>query len=70
METIRNLKELPLLNEKEKNKCKVEDFEDYDALLVMSETAKLRKLIIKRGILEILILLYLIITPIRYKHIR
>jgi hypothetical protein len=27
METIRKVEELSLLNEKEKNKCKVEDFE-------------------------------------------
>jgi DNA-binding HxlR family transcriptional regulator len=70
METIRNLKELPLLNEKEKNRCKVEDFEGYDALLVMSETAKMRKLITKRGTLEILIPLCCTTNPVRHKQFR
>jgi DNA-binding HxlR family transcriptional regulator len=69
METIRNTKELPLLNEKE-NKCKVEDFEGYDALLLMSETAKLRKLITKRGTLEILIPLCCTTNPVRHKQFR
>ena len=52
METITKKKEkgLPVLN---KNmEC---DFEGYDASLLMSETAKLRNLITKRGALEILI---------------
>ena len=31
------------------------EFENYDALLLMSETLKMRKLITKRGTLEILI---------------
>jgi|SRR5215216_2016065 DNA-binding HxlR family transcriptional regulator len=69
METIRNVKELPLLNEKE-NKCKAEDFEGYDALLLMSETAKLRKLITKRGTLEILIPLCCTTNPVRHKRFR
>ena len=44
METIskRKLKDLPVL--KENANC---NFEDYDALLLMSETAKLRNLITK-----------------------
>ena len=52
METIskRKEKELPVIN---KNlEC---NFEGYDASLLMSETAKLRSLITKRGTLEILI---------------
>ena len=69
METIRNIKELSLLNEKE-NKCKVEDFEGYDALLLMSETAKLRKLITKRGTLEILIPLCCTTNPVRHKQFK
>jgi DNA-binding HxlR family transcriptional regulator len=69
METIRNTKEIPLLNEKE-NKCKFEDFEGYDALLLMSETAKLRKLITKRGTLEILIPLCCTTNPVRHKQFR
>ena len=53
METINKGKEegLPVLN---KNvDC---NFEGYNASLLMSETAKLRNLITKRGTLEILIL--------------
>src|ERR671921_2275540 len=69
METIRNTKKLPLLNEKE-NKCNIEDFEGYDALLLMSETAKLRKLITKRGTLEILIPLCCTINPVRHLTFR
>jgi DNA-binding HxlR family transcriptional regulator len=69
METIRNIKELSLLNEKE-NKCKVEDFEGYDALLLMSETARLRKLITKRGTLEILIPLCCTTNPVRHKQFK
>src|SRR5918999_1516902 len=69
METIRNTKKLPLLNEKEK-KCNIDDFEGYDALLLMSETAKLRKLITKRGTLEILIPLCCSTNPVRHKQFR
>ena len=52
METIgkKRRKELPILQENAN--C---NFEGYDALLLMSETAKLRTLITKRGTLEILI---------------
>jgi DNA-binding HxlR family transcriptional regulator len=69
METMRNTKKLPLLNEKEK-KCNIDDFEGYDALLLMSETAKLRKLITKRGTLEILIPLCCTTSPVRHKQFR
>ena len=69
METIRNTKKLPLVNEKE-NKCNIDDFEGYDALLLMSETAKLRKLITKRGTLEILIPLCCTTNPVRHKQFR
>ena len=52
METIgkKKTKELPVIQENAN--C---NFEGYDALLLMSETAKLRTLITKRGTLEILI---------------
>jgi hypothetical protein len=54
METISRSKErgkgLPILN-----KNLERSFEGYDASLLMSETAKLRSLITKRGTLEILI---------------
>jgi DNA-binding HxlR family transcriptional regulator len=69
METISKRKErgkgLPVLN---KNiDC---DFEGYDASLLMSETAKLRSLITKRGTLEILIPLCCTTDPVRHKQFR
>lgn len=45
-------------------------FEGYDASSLMSETAKLRNLITKRGTLEILIPLCCSIQPVRYKKFR
>ncbi|MGB7678792.1 MAG: helix-turn-helix domain-containing protein [Nitrososphaeraceae archaeon] len=67
METIskRKEKELPVLN---KNlEC---NFEGYDSILLMSETAKLRSLITKRGTLEILIPLCCTTDPVRHKQFR
>jgi DNA-binding HxlR family transcriptional regulator len=67
METIsrRMEKKLPVLN---KNlEC---NFEGYDASLLMSETAKLRNLITKRGTLEILIPLCCTTHPVRHKKFR
>jgi DNA-binding HxlR family transcriptional regulator len=69
METISKRKErgkgLPVLN---KNlEC---NFEGYDASLLMSETAKLRSLITKRGTLEILIPLCCTTNPVRHKQFR
>jgi len=40
------------------------DFEGYDAISLMTETAKLRKLITKRGTLEILIPLCCTTNPV------
>jgi DNA-binding HxlR family transcriptional regulator len=66
METIRKAgKELSL--PKMEEKC---EFQDYDAILLMSETAKMRKLITKRGTLEILIPLCCSTNPVRYKKFR
>ena len=67
METIgkKKIKELPVLNENAN--C---SFEGYDALLLMSETAKLRNLITKRGTLEILIPLCCTTNPVRHKQFR
>jgi DNA-binding HxlR family transcriptional regulator len=45
-------------------------FEGYDALLLMSETARLRNLITKRGTLEILIPLCCTTNPVRHKQFR
>ena len=67
METIskRKEKELPILNKNlERN------FEGYDSILLMSETAKLRSLITKRGTLEILIPLCCTTDPVRHKQFR
>jgi len=69
METISKRKErgkgLPILN---KNmEC---NFEGYNASLLMSETAKLRNLITKRGTLEILIPLCCTTNPVRHKQFR
>jgi DNA-binding HxlR family transcriptional regulator len=69
MKTISNnmkTRELPVLNEEAAN-C---SFEGYDALLLMSETAKMRKLITKRGTLEILIPLCCTTNPVRHKQFR
>ena len=46
------------------------DFEGYDALSLMAETAKLRKIITKRGTLEILIPLCCTTNPVRYMKFR
>jgi DNA-binding HxlR family transcriptional regulator len=61
----KKLKELPILQENAN--C---NFEGYDALLLMSETAKLRNLITKRGTLEILIPLCCTTNPVRHKQFR
>jgi DNA-binding HxlR family transcriptional regulator len=65
METIRKGGDLSL--SEIDDKC---EFQDYDALLLMSETAKMRKLITKRGTLEILIPLCCSTNPVRYKKFR
>ena len=64
METIgkKKIKELPVL--KQNANC---SFEGYDTLLLMSETARLRNLITKRGTLEILIPLCCTTKPARHK---
>src|SRR5574337_260793 len=61
METKR--KSLPIV----KDSC---NFEGYDASSLMSETARLRKIITKRGTLEILIPLCCTTEPVRYKQFR
>jgi DNA-binding HxlR family transcriptional regulator len=58
---------LPSSKEKVEDKC---EFENYDALLLMSETLKMRRLITKRGTLEILIPLCCSTNPVRYKTFR
>ncbi|MDE1812358.1 MAG: helix-turn-helix transcriptional regulator [Thaumarchaeota archaeon] len=61
METI--CKSLPMI----KDSC---SFEGYNALSLMSETSKLRKIITKRGTLEILIPLCCTTEPVRYKQFK
>jgi len=46
------------------------DFDGYDADILMKETAKLRKLITKKGTLEILIPLCCTTSPVRYIKFR
>jgi DNA-binding HxlR family transcriptional regulator len=46
------------------------NFEGYDPTDLMSETARLRKLITKRGTLEMLIPLCCTTEPVRYKQFR
>ena len=67
METINKGKEkgFPVLNKSVD--C---NFEGYNASLLMSETAKLRNLITKRGTLEILIPLCCTTNPVRHKQFR
>jgi DNA-binding HxlR family transcriptional regulator len=50
-----------------KNEC---SFEGYNAAILMKETAKIRKLITKRGTLEMLIPLCCSTQPVRYKEFR
>ena len=66
METIRKGGKELSLHEID-DKC---EFQDYDTLLLMSETSKMRKLITKRGTLEILIPLCCSTNPVRYKKFR
>ena len=55
------MRKLSTSNE-EADKC---EFENYDTLLLMSETAKMRRPITKRGTLEILIPLCCSTNPVR-----
>lgn len=61
METKR--KQIPIIPD-------VCNFEGYDAASLMSETSRLRKIITKRGTLEILIPLCCTTNPVRYKQFR
>jgi DNA-binding HxlR family transcriptional regulator len=58
----RSTAELPVI-EDSMQQC---DFRGYDADVLMKETAKLRKLITKKGTLEILIPLCCTTNPVRY----
>ena len=74
METIRKLNNNNNNNNNDKLPIQQQegccDFTGYDASLLMSETSKLRKLITKRGTLEILIPLCCTTNPVRHKQFR
>jgi hypothetical protein len=57
------VKQLPMY----KNEC---SFAGYNAANLMKETAKIRKLITKRGTIEMLIPLCCSTDPVRYKEFR
>jgi DNA-binding HxlR family transcriptional regulator len=59
--------ELPIVENSTNQSC---DFNGYDADILMKETAKLRKLITKKGTLEILIPLCCSTNPVRYIKFR
>jgi hypothetical protein len=64
----RSTTELPIVKNSTTNQlC---DFNGYDADMLMKETAKLRRLITKRGTLEILIPLCCTTNPVRYIKFR
>jgi DNA-binding HxlR family transcriptional regulator len=62
----RNTKKLPIIEGTSQN-C---DFTGYDPDTLMKETARLRKLVTKRGTLEILIPLCCTTNPVRYIKFR
>lgn len=66
MDTKGRRVELPTIHSQQQG-C---SFEGYDATSLMAETAKLRKLITKRGALEILIPLCCTTKPVRYMKFR
>jgi DNA-binding HxlR family transcriptional regulator len=65
---IRKLSKLPIIQSD--NNVKTCSFHGYDIDSLMNETAQLRKLITKRGTLEILIPLCCTINPVRYIKFR
>jgi DNA-binding HxlR family transcriptional regulator len=65
--------ELPIIQQEDENNRRGSTqcgFEGYDSSVLMSETSKLRKLITKRGTLEILIPLCCTTKPVRYMKFR
>jgi DNA-binding HxlR family transcriptional regulator len=64
---IKSITELPIVENSTNQSC---DFNGYDADILMKETAKLRRLITKRGTLEILIPLCCTTNPVRYIKFR
>ncbi len=73
MKTNRKLEikpSLPIYEEEEQQKRGVCSFTGYNSELLMSQTAKLRKLITKRGTLEILIPLCCTTNAVRHKQFK
>ncbi len=70
METNRTLKNEPILSIIQPEQEEVCAFNGYDADKLMKETAKLRKMITKRGTLEILIPLCCTTNPVRHKQFK
>jgi DNA-binding HxlR family transcriptional regulator len=66
----RRIAGLPIVQGKQQKQQQLCDFNGYDADILMKETAKLRKLITKRGTLEILIPLCCTTNPVRYVKFR
>jgi DNA-binding HxlR family transcriptional regulator len=66
MESKSRRVKLPTITERPQNSS----FNGYDAMSLMAETAKLRRLITKRGTLEILIPLCCTTNPVRYMKFR
>jgi DNA-binding HxlR family transcriptional regulator len=66
MESKSRRVKLPTITERPQN-C---SFNGYDAMSLIAETAKLRRLITKRGTLEILIPLCCTTNPVRYMKFR
>lgn len=62
----RNTRELPVIEDS----IQLCDFRGYDADVLMKETSKLKKLITKKGTLEILIPLCCTTNPVRYIKFR
>ena len=66
---IENHNKLPILQHQQEEVCNGV-FNGYDASVLMADTAELRKLITKRGTLEILIPLCCTTNPVRHKQFR
>jgi hypothetical protein len=63
----KSITELPIVENSTNQSC---NFNGYDADMLMKESAKLRKLITKKGTLEILIPLCCSTNPVRYIKFR
>jgi DNA-binding HxlR family transcriptional regulator len=69
-DTVREISKLPLIPSDNKGQEESCNFQGYDIDGLMKETSQLRKLITKRGTIEILIPLCCTSTPVRYIKFR